>query len=232
MKEDNLYNTDELEQLLSRRCEFHASDSLREKIVSAAETMEAPRRNGFKRYIPWIASAACVAAVVGTILFIYNPKVTDETDRLLAISVDMPDTSSASVPLEKPDYAGLQTTTEPPQKTSSHQFHRITTRRTIPSNPQPPTDHIQTTSQTPQPTTDFEIPDFPEEESVVYAMTSEEAVLIPMTLVPDEIIRRQEESTREYIDYMRQEIKSSQKRGLQKVPCAMPPMTSEETVKN
>lgn len=232
MKEENRYNTDELEQLLSRRCEFHASDSLREKIVSAAEDMDAPKRNGFTRYIPWIASAACVAAVVGTILFAYNPEVTDETDRILAISLDMPDSSSASIPQEKPDYAGLLTTTEPPKKTSSRQSHLTAPRRPIPSNPQPPTDHLPTTNDTPQPATDFEIPDFPEEEYVVYAMTSEEAVLIPMTLVPEEIIRRQEESTREYIDYMRQEIESAQKRRLQKEPCAMPQMTSEEIVNN
>ena len=59
MKDDR-YDMDEVERMLSPRCEFRASDVLRPEIMKRARALQEPRRF---RLAPWLA-AACVAGVV------------------------------------------------------------------------------------------------------------------------------------------------------------------------
>ncbi len=59
MKDDR-YDIEEIERMLSPRCEFHASDGLRPKIMKRVRALQGPRRF---RIAPWLA-AACLAEVV------------------------------------------------------------------------------------------------------------------------------------------------------------------------
>ncbi len=59
MKDDR-YDIEEIERMLSPRCEFHASDGLRPKIMKRVSALQGPRRF---RIAPWLA-AACLAGVV------------------------------------------------------------------------------------------------------------------------------------------------------------------------
>lgn len=59
MKDDR-YDIEEIERMLSPRCEFHASDGLRPKIMKRVRALQGPRRF---RIAPWLA-AACLAGVV------------------------------------------------------------------------------------------------------------------------------------------------------------------------
>ncbi len=75
MKDDR-YDIEDIERMLSPRCEFHASDELRPKIIKKAGSLSTPRR---LRYIPWIA-AACVAGVVIVSLMRSERSVEDAAD--------------------------------------------------------------------------------------------------------------------------------------------------------
>lgn len=191
MIDNDIFNTEELEELLSPRCDFHASDSLKDKIVKKTESN---RRHRFRRYIPWTA-AACVAAVAA-ISFIYKydmdvqPKEFAENIKEQPVAIEpaeIPDESSSSA------LASIQTINEKKidkqvSKTRSYNHTLLT------ENPQSENDDLQTN-----------------DDQMIFAMVSEDdSHIIPMIPSPEEIIRRQEESTLEYIDYMRQEIEYAQ----------------------
>ena len=70
MKEFN--DMQDLEQLLTPQCEFHASDKLKDEVIAKAKAEVRPRK---VRLLPWLA-AACVAGIIG--LFLMPPEQSEE----------------------------------------------------------------------------------------------------------------------------------------------------------
>ncbi len=69
--DDNTYDIEEIEAMLGRRCEFKASDNLRNKVMDEAARISRPR---LPRHIIWL-SAACAAAI----LIVLLPPPKDDT---------------------------------------------------------------------------------------------------------------------------------------------------------
>lgn len=191
MIDNDIFNTEELEELLSPRCDFHASGSLKDKIVKKAESN---RRHRFKRYIPWTA-AACVAAVAA-ISFIHKydvdvqPKEFAENIKEQHVAIQPTEITSenSSSVLASIQMIDEKKVDKQVNKTREYN-HRLPSE-----SPQSENDDLQTN-----------------DDQMIFAMVlEEESHIIPMTPSPDEIIRRQEESTLEYIAYMRQEIEYAQ----------------------
>ena len=65
----------DIEQMLGPKCEFRASESLKDEVMNKARLAAKPRRT--IRLWPWVA-AACVAGVIA--LFLLPPKTTDSDD--------------------------------------------------------------------------------------------------------------------------------------------------------
>jgi len=215
MKGDNIYNIDELKQLLSPQCEFRASGSLKEKIVRQAEYVLVQKWMNFRKFVLWGAvGAACVAAVVvATIVFIYNEKYPEAPMPLEANIIDKPDAAKVQPLITETVHTAMasneiQSEASPKKISRNKQIVPVIQQSSMDEKATPIT-HIPPSDES---IYDFEIPDFPEAYYAVFAMTTDEGPVPPKTLDPEEIIRRQEESTREYIDYMRQEIESAQQR--------------------
>lgn len=191
MIDNDIFNTEELEELLSPRCDFHASGSLKDKIVKNARPNP---RSRFKRYVHWIA-AACVAAVAA-IAFIHKydmdvqPKEFAENIKEQPVAIEpaeIPDesSSSASVSIQMMDEIRVD---EKESRTREYN------QRLHSESPQSENNDLQIN-----------------DDQMIFAMVSEDnSQIIPLIPSPEEIIRRQEESTLEYIDYMRQEIENAQ----------------------
>lgn len=77
---DDIYNIDDIERMLSPKCEFHASDKLKANIMAEAETLSRPM---IVRFVPWLA-VACVAGVLVTLITYFNTGngITSEVDLL------------------------------------------------------------------------------------------------------------------------------------------------------
>lgn len=192
MIDNDIFNTEELEELLSPRCDFHASDSLKDKIVKKAESN---RRHRFRRYIPWTA-AACVAAITSTILFtnIHNDSI--DTKHVMVYVAPRCDSTVIT--------ATADNSTDIPAIAERNQYSANMQRTAVQNKIN---DEYNNDSY------DFEIPNFSEDDYMEYPMTSiDESIVLPMAMATEEIVRRQEESTMDYIDYMLQEIKTAQHR--------------------
>lgn len=191
MIDNDIFNTEELEELLSPRCDFHASGSLKDKIVKKAGSNLQSR---FKRYIPWTA-AACVAAVA-TIALLQKydvgvvPASIVENVKMQQAAIEPTEIQDEN---SSPVLASIQMTDE--KKVDKKVCQTRSYNHTLTSeSPQSENYDLQTN-----------------DDQMIFAMVSEEeSHIIPMTPSPDEIIRRQEESTLEYIAYMRQEIEYAQ----------------------
>lgn len=77
---DDIYDIDDIERMLSPQCEFHASDKLKSKIMDEAETLSRPK---IIRFAPWLA-AACMAGVLVALITYFNTgnDITPEVDLL------------------------------------------------------------------------------------------------------------------------------------------------------
>lgn len=96
---DNRYDFKDVEQLLGPRCDFHASEELKEKITYRARRMAKPLR---ARLIPWIA-AACAAGIL--VIFLTPPK---NGDTATARKAPVTDTVSAQPPRQPAPTADIR----------------------------------------------------------------------------------------------------------------------------
>ena len=202
MIDNDIFNTEELEELLSPRCDFHASGSLKERVVAEAAKSQTPGINAFKRYTFRIAAAACVAAMIGTILLTYISNTPDKSAVIVTDAVDaatVPPATKKNEITEKVIQSGIPT--ECKSKNVKNK-----SMETINENSNPVIEEIDDSY-------DFDIPEFNDENHLTLPMTQEdESIMLPMAMAPEEIIKRQRESTRDYLDYMQQEVESAQHR--------------------
>ncbi|HBV85072.1 MAG TPA: hypothetical protein DEB74_20205 [Lachnospiraceae bacterium] len=96
---DNRYDFKDVEQLLGPRCDFHASEDLKEKITDRARRMAKPRR---AHLMPWIA-AACAAGIL--VIFLTPPK---NGDTATARKAPVTDTVSAQPPRQPAPTADIR----------------------------------------------------------------------------------------------------------------------------
>lgn len=80
---DDLYDIDDIEQMLSPRCEFHASERLKPSVMDRAKALSRHRKLWF---IPWLA-AACVGGIL--IMIAANIRHNDEipAEPILAVAI-------------------------------------------------------------------------------------------------------------------------------------------------
>lgn len=93
--ERNNMEFDDIEAMLTPKCEFHASERVKREVVGRARESLTPRR---LRFVPWLV-AACVAGVV--MIFLTPPKHTVEEKREIA-KAEMVDAKSVSLCEELP----------------------------------------------------------------------------------------------------------------------------------
>ena len=202
MNDNEFLNTDRYEQLLRPRCDFHASDSLKERIVAEAAKSQNPGFNAFKRYAFRIAAAVCVAAMIGSILLTYISNIPDKSP---VIVTDAADAATAPPAIKKNETTEKAIQTGIPTECKSENVKKRP-METVNENTDPVIEEIDDSY-------DFDIPEFNDENHLTLPMTQEdESIMLPMAMAPEEIIKRQRESTRDYLDYMQQEVESAQHR--------------------
>lgn len=205
MNDNDFLNSEELEYLLSPRCEFHASDSLKDKIVGQTGIDSG---SSFKRYFRYAdVAAACIAAIIFFALIPQNDIDREKQAKLVENNIKKQDSVSVENIKHEPSTQVLAFNHLKQPNTLEHEK---SLEKEIKSKVQKlTTAKHQLTTDDQQSTTDDQ--QWSNEEPMIFAMISEEeSHIIPMTPSPDEIIRRQEESTLEYIAYMRQEIEYAQ----------------------
>lgn len=221
MNDQNNFNIEELDQMLRPQCEFHASDGLKSKILQEAE---ASQRSSLRRYVPWIAAAACVALVVSIAISPYDENRVVESFIPQEKQISINSQISMITDQNNADQTS-NTTKESPDASKNNQNHlNETPRNQVPASTskrnqvstsifKSTQEYSSVTTSTQESPLDYSTDNRQQttDNSLVFAMISESGPeLIAMTPSPEEIIRRQEESIIEYIEYMRQEIEYAQ----------------------
>lgn len=92
---DNFYDIEDIEQLMSPQCEFHASEELKEKVIDKAKAVLKLR---IRCFVPWLA-AACIAGLLT--VFLTPPKEKDDmkpTARHTIVTKTVNSTNSTQLP--------------------------------------------------------------------------------------------------------------------------------------